>query len=355
MELNIGSNIKRLRLSKGLTQEQLANLLSISTAAISKWEAKNTYPDITLLFPLAEIFGISVDELLGYDEAKAKTDIDFLLAEHLRLRVNGFYAQASERIAEARKKYPHDYRIMIKYMWDKAGGSFGNNADTLLENKDEFTQICNCILDGCTQDSLRAEAIEMKAKLLHAAGDTENALEILSQLPTGYAGIVKERLFSNNTPEHRYWKKRNCYGMIDDMAIKLGRIVRDDSSLSITEKIERIEAMAEAFAEMSQKKDLALFCIGEEALYGVLTNTLSAADAPIDVLIRLREKQFAAMKKVMHMTESDPSLKDAIVNTYKTDDMIGWEVARIRTSPHPFCAELRKHASYMEMLKKWKQ
>ena len=116
MELNIGSNIKRLRLSKGLTQEQLANLLSISTAAISKWEAKNTYPDITLLFPLAEIFGISVDELLGYDEAKAKTDIDFLMAEHLRLRVNGFYAQASERIAEARKKYPHDYRIMIKYL-----------------------------------------------------------------------------------------------------------------------------------------------------------------------------------------------------------------------------------------------
>ena len=103
MELNIGSNIKRLRLAKGLTQEQLGNLLNISPAAISKWEAKNTYPDITLLFPLAEIFGISVDELLGYDEAKAKADIDFLLAEHLRLRVNGFYTQASERIAEARE------------------------------------------------------------------------------------------------------------------------------------------------------------------------------------------------------------------------------------------------------------
>ena len=75
MELNIGLNIKRLRLSKGLTQERLAELLSISTAAVSKWEAKNTYPDITMLFPLAEIFGVSVDELLGYDEAKAKAEI----------------------------------------------------------------------------------------------------------------------------------------------------------------------------------------------------------------------------------------------------------------------------------------
>ena len=40
MELNIGMNIKRLRLAKGLTQEQLAELLTISTAAVSKWEAK---------------------------------------------------------------------------------------------------------------------------------------------------------------------------------------------------------------------------------------------------------------------------------------------------------------------------
>ena len=46
MELNIGMNIKRLRLAKGLTQEQLAELLTISTAAVSKWEAKITYPDM---------------------------------------------------------------------------------------------------------------------------------------------------------------------------------------------------------------------------------------------------------------------------------------------------------------------
>ena len=55
MEMNIGTNIKRLRLAKGMTQEQLASLLSVSTAAVSKWEARNTYPDVTLLFPLAEL------------------------------------------------------------------------------------------------------------------------------------------------------------------------------------------------------------------------------------------------------------------------------------------------------------
>ena len=86
MELNIGINIKRLRLAKGLTQEQLAELLGISTAAVSKWEARNTYPDITMLFPLAEIFGVSVDTLLGYDEAKAKNEVENILAKYHELR-----------------------------------------------------------------------------------------------------------------------------------------------------------------------------------------------------------------------------------------------------------------------------
>ena len=65
MELNVGRNIKRYRLLKGLTQEQLAERLCVTSAAVSKWEAKNTYPDITMLFPLANVFGITVDELFG--------------------------------------------------------------------------------------------------------------------------------------------------------------------------------------------------------------------------------------------------------------------------------------------------
>lgn len=66
MELNIGTNIKYLRLAKGLTQKQLAELLCVTTAAVSKWELKKTYPDITLLIPIASVFEVSIDELFGY-------------------------------------------------------------------------------------------------------------------------------------------------------------------------------------------------------------------------------------------------------------------------------------------------
>ncbi len=353
MELNIGMNIKRLRLAKGLTQEQLAELLTISTAAVSKWEAKNTYPDITMLFPLAEIFGVTVDELLGYDEAKAKADVDKILAEYQRMYVEGRFAEGKELIVNARKKYPHDYRIMNKYMWDVAGGSAGNDSKTLLKNKDELTQLCDCILEGCTQDDLRAEAINMKAKLLHAAGDTEAALEILSKLPAWHAPIMKEQLFGKDTAEYRYWNKKNCYGLMDVMSIKLARIIRFDPALSVTEKIERLEPMAEAFAEMSKRKDLECFCIGEESIYAILAGMLTADNAPIDDVIRIREKQFASMERIMKLAETDDVLKEQIQSTYKSDDMIAWQLKRLLNSPHPQFAKLRENKKYLEMLNKW--
>mgnify|MGYP003300583128 FL=1 len=353
MELNIGMNIKRLRLAKGLTQEQLAELLTISTAAVSKWEAKNTYPDITMLFPLAEIFGVTVDELLGYDEAKAKADVDKILAEYQRLYVEGRFAEGKELIVNARKKYPHDYRIMNKYMWDVAGGSAGNDSKTLLKNKDELTQLCDCILEGCTQDDLRAEAINMKAKLLHAAGDTEAALEILSKLPAWHAPIMKEQLFGKDTTEYRYWNKKNCYGLMDVMSIKLARIIRFDPTLSVAEKIERLELMAEAFAEMSKRKDLECFCIGEESIYAILAGMLTADNAPIDDVIRIREKQFASMERIMKLAETDDVLKEQIQSTYKSDDMVAWQLNRLLNSPHPQFAKLRENKQYLEMLNKW--
>ena len=353
MELNIGMNIKRLRLAKGLTQEQLAELLTISTAAVSKWEAKNTYPDITMLFPLAEIFGVTVDELLGYDEAKAKADVDKILAEYQRLYVEGRFAEGKELIVNARKKYPHDYRIMNKYMWNIAGGSAGNDSKTLLKNKDELTQLCDCILEGCTQDDLRAEAINMKAKLLHAAGDTEAALEILSKLPAWHAPIMKEQLFGKDSSEYRYWNKKNCYGLMDVMSIKLARIIRFDPTLSVTEKIERLEPMAETFAEMSKQKDLECFRIGQESIYAILAGMLTVDNAPIDDVIRIREKQFASMEKIMKLAETDDVLKEQIQSTYKSDDMIAWELNRLLSSPHPQFAKLRENKKYFEMLNKW--
>ena len=63
----IGKKIKSLRISKGLTQEELSELLYVTPQAISKWERGLGYPDISQIVPIAKIFGVSTDDLLGAD------------------------------------------------------------------------------------------------------------------------------------------------------------------------------------------------------------------------------------------------------------------------------------------------
>lgn len=204
-----------------------------------------------------------------------------------------------------------------------------------------------------TQDDLRAEAINMKAKLLHAAGDTDAALEILSKLPAWHAPIIKEQLFGKDTAEYRYWNKKNCYGLMDVMSIKLARIIRFDPTLTVMEKIDRLEAMAIAFAEMSQKNDLEFCCIGEESIYAILAGMLTADNSSIDDVIRIREKQFASIERIMELAKNDEVLAEQIKITYKTDDMLSWILNRLSNSPHPQFTKLRANPKYMEMLNKW--
>ena len=86
----IGQNIAAYRKQKGLTQEGLAEICSVTPQAVSKWENDLSYPDITLLKPLSRAFAISVDALLVDREGPVarlggEPDTDRML---LRLRVN---------------------------------------------------------------------------------------------------------------------------------------------------------------------------------------------------------------------------------------------------------------------------
>ena len=60
-----GAVIKELREKHHLTQAELANKLNVSDKTVSKWETAKGYPDISLLEPIARVFGISVTELIS--------------------------------------------------------------------------------------------------------------------------------------------------------------------------------------------------------------------------------------------------------------------------------------------------
>ena len=72
--MTIGQRIREQRRKAELTQEQLAELLSVSPQAVSRWETDAAMPDISLLLPLCNLFGVSADYLLGL-ERQAVLDI----------------------------------------------------------------------------------------------------------------------------------------------------------------------------------------------------------------------------------------------------------------------------------------
>ncbi|MCL2390775.1 MAG: helix-turn-helix domain-containing protein, partial [Endomicrobia bacterium] len=74
--MNIGSQIKKLRRERNITQEQLAEYLNISVPAISQWECGKTAPDISQLPMLANIFKVSADIILGIDVDKTEEKIN---------------------------------------------------------------------------------------------------------------------------------------------------------------------------------------------------------------------------------------------------------------------------------------
>ena len=85
----IGKLIKKIRKDKGLTQQDLADLLNLSPKTISKWECGKGCPDISILNELCNILGISVTELLN-GELGLKDDNNATITESIKYYNNRF-------------------------------------------------------------------------------------------------------------------------------------------------------------------------------------------------------------------------------------------------------------------------
>lgn len=71
--MKIGHKLKDLRTAHGYTQEELAAILNVSRSTISSWEINRTYPDLSILVSLSELYEITVDQLINEDEKLVDT------------------------------------------------------------------------------------------------------------------------------------------------------------------------------------------------------------------------------------------------------------------------------------------
>ena len=117
MQLDLGQKIRELRRRDGRTQEALAEALGVTSQAVSRWEANGGYPDMEIIPSIANYFGISIDELFGYDNDRSKK-IDELAAkiDNMNFQNNGEDINIDECISLARNaliEFPGNEKIML--------------------------------------------------------------------------------------------------------------------------------------------------------------------------------------------------------------------------------------------------
>ena len=109
MEIKLAENIRSFRKQRSMTQEQLAEVLGVTVGAVYKWEAKLSFPELSLIIEMADFFDISVDVLLGYEmkDNRLQTTV-----ERLKKYRHDKDREGLSEAEKALKKHPHSFDIV---------------------------------------------------------------------------------------------------------------------------------------------------------------------------------------------------------------------------------------------------
>ncbi len=94
----IGAFLKQLRNEKGITQEQLAEILGVSGRTVSRWETGTNLPDLSILVQISEYYDVEIKEILNGERKSEKMENE--LKETL-LKVADYNELERKRAAEA--------------------------------------------------------------------------------------------------------------------------------------------------------------------------------------------------------------------------------------------------------------
>lgn len=196
MNLLLGENVKRKRLEKGLTQEEVATHIGISAQSVSKWERSEGYPDIEMLPALANYFKISIDELLGVSLTEKEEKYNAVNNIWTNNNRNGLHFANVDLMRDALKLFPNDALLLVQLSTslEKLDGTQEEKDKYLRESiavQEQIIRYCeDCEVRGATLYNIcfaywkigeKEKAIEQAKKLPNLYKSRENALVYLLQ------------------------------------------------------------------------------------------------------------------------------------------------------------------------------
>ena len=171
--LHLSENLKKYRLLKNLTQEDVAEYLGITAQSVSKWERGESYPDITFLPALANIFETSVDLLIGMDTIRAEETRYNIHKKAVAYQRCGDYNSAEQTYRDALLIYPNKPGMILGLASTLALKGNTNEAIELMER-------------GLPLSSNEEQKATMRAALCFLylkAGREDSANRLASELP----------------------------------------------------------------------------------------------------------------------------------------------------------------------------
>jgi len=174
--LFIAENLKALRKAEDMTQEDVAVILGVSPQSVSKWERGDTYPDITFLPSLANLFKTSVDALIGMEKLNDDEARTSVFLEGQKRQLSGDETGAATVYNEALKIYPNDENIMLELALVLA-------LDSDATNLERAAALCRRILAGEPSENIRYTARAALCYILLKTGKPEEAALAAQNLP----------------------------------------------------------------------------------------------------------------------------------------------------------------------------
>lgn len=200
--MSIGTTIKKLRRDRNITQEQLAELLGVSTNAVSQWECDKTAPDISHLPVLANIFEVSADVLLEIDIAKSKkqSEIKEFTAKYSEFHSQGKTEERLKLCRTMQKKYPNDETVCYYLMRVLQNGYIDESFDEIVMLGEQLMESTNI--------EYRTGAIRGLCLTYLDKGDRAKALQYADMIPPA-EDLHVHVLEGNELVEHcqnYFWK-----------------------------------------------------------------------------------------------------------------------------------------------------
>ena len=248
--MSIGTTIKKLRRDKNITQEQLAELLGVSTNAVSQWECDKTAPDISHLPVLANIFEVSADVLLEIDIAKSKkqTEIKEFTAKCAELHSQGKTEERLKLCREMQKKYPNDETVRYNLMKVLKTGYVDESFDEIVMLGEQLLQSTNM--------EYRTGAIRGLCLTYLDKGDRAKALQYADMIPPA-EDLHVHVLEGNKLVEHcqhYFWK------VCDRMYLYMKYLIDcKDAGYTHEEKHTMLESLYDMFHIIFSNEDFGFY------------------------------------------------------------------------------------------------